>query len=160
MNADTPAAETAEFEDRLRPENLPRLALFLSGYLHEDLAVVHGSAARAAWEYAAEAEIDELGELAGEWQVLAAAARRCRSRASTSSCASVSARPGRPPRSPRSTPWPRRSNAPSPSEIGGDAAGGQAAGAAAGAGSSSTAGSHQDSPAAKARPSNEQVEAT
>lgn len=75
MTPDPPATEAADFEERLRPETLPRLALFLAGYLHEDLAVVHGSAARAAWEYAEEAEIDELGELAGDWQVLAGAAR-------------------------------------------------------------------------------------
>jgi len=75
MSPDAPTPPAAGIEDRLRPETLPRLALFLSGYLHEDLAVVHGSAAKAAWEYAGEAEIDELGELAGDWQVLAAAAR-------------------------------------------------------------------------------------
>jgi hypothetical protein len=68
-------ADLTELAERLRPETLPRLALFLSGALQRDLAVVHGSAARAAWEYAEEAELDELGALAGDWQVLAAAAR-------------------------------------------------------------------------------------
>ena len=61
--------------DRLSPEELPRLALFVAGYLHQDLAVVHGSAARAAYDYAAEAELDELEELAAEWEALRSLAR-------------------------------------------------------------------------------------
>lgn len=61
--------------DRLTPEDLPRLALFLGGYLHEDLAVAHRSAQHAAWEYVGEAELDELQELASEWDVLRSAAR-------------------------------------------------------------------------------------
>ena len=60
--------------ERLTPEELPRLAIFLAGWLHQDLAVEHGSAARAAWEYASEAELDELEELGAEWNVLRAAA--------------------------------------------------------------------------------------
>jgi len=59
--------------DRLTPEDQPRLARFFADYLHQDLSVVHGSAARAAYDYAAEAEIDELEELAAEWEVLRAA---------------------------------------------------------------------------------------
>lgn len=65
-----------DLEDRLDPLELPRLAQFLAAYLHEDLVPVHGSAARAAFQYAADAELDELAELAGEWQVLRAAAAR------------------------------------------------------------------------------------
>lgn len=61
--------------ERLTPEDLPRLALFVAGYLHEDLVPVHGSAQQAAWEYVREAELDELQELARDWQVLQAAAR-------------------------------------------------------------------------------------
>ena len=61
--------------DRLSPDELPRLALFIAGYLHQDLEVVHGSAARAAYDYAAEAELDELEELAAEWEALRSLAR-------------------------------------------------------------------------------------
>lgn len=65
-----------EVEDRLAPEELPRLAYFLGAYLHEDLALDHGSAAAAAWAYAEEAELDELEELAADWETLQVAARR------------------------------------------------------------------------------------
>lgn len=65
-----------ELEDRLDPVELPRLARFLAAYLHEDLVPVHGSAARAAFHYAADAELEELAELAGDWQVLREAALR------------------------------------------------------------------------------------
>lgn len=61
--------------ERLTPEDLPRLAIFLAGYLREDLLPEHGSAQRAAWDYVSEAELDELQELARDWQVLQAAAR-------------------------------------------------------------------------------------
>lgn len=63
-----------ELEKVLTPERLPRVAFFLDGYLHEDFAVEHGSAAGAAWAYAQEAELDELEELAAEWATLRAAA--------------------------------------------------------------------------------------
>ena len=66
--------DSATLEERLNPEELPRVAFFLAGYLHEDLEPVHGSAAKAAYTYAAEAELDELEELAAEWEVLQAAA--------------------------------------------------------------------------------------
>ena len=72
MSDDHRATEPAL--DRLTPAEQPRLALFLAEYLHQDLAVVHGSAAQAAYEYAAGAEIDDLEELAAEWAVLRAAA--------------------------------------------------------------------------------------
>lgn len=65
-----------EIEDRIAPELLPRLAFFFGAFLHEDLALEHGSAAAAAWAYAEEAELDELEELAADWDALAAAARR------------------------------------------------------------------------------------
>jgi hypothetical protein len=61
--------------DRLTPEDLPGLALFVGTYLREELATALGSAQHAAWEYAAEAELDELQELANDWQLLRVAAR-------------------------------------------------------------------------------------
>jgi len=65
-----------ELEERVAPETLPRLAVFLGAYLHEDLALEHGSAAAAAWAYAEEAELDELEELAADWDALTVAARK------------------------------------------------------------------------------------
>lgn len=67
--------DAGEFESRLTPDELPRVAFFIAGYLHEDLALEQGSAAAAAYDYSAEAELDELEELAAEWQVVCAAAR-------------------------------------------------------------------------------------
>jgi len=64
-----------EAADRIRPEALPRLALFLGGRLGGAPEGGPVSAQRAAWDYAAEAELDELEELAADWQVLQAAAR-------------------------------------------------------------------------------------
>jgi hypothetical protein len=69
-----PEIDSATLEERLNPQELPRVAFFLATYLHEDLEPVHGSAAKAAYTYAAEAELDELEELAAEWEVLQAAA--------------------------------------------------------------------------------------
>ena len=66
--------DTATLDEHLTPEELPRVAFFLATYLHEDLVPVHGSASKAAYAYVAEAEIDELEELAAEWEVLKAAA--------------------------------------------------------------------------------------
>lgn len=64
-----------ELDRALFPEALPHLAHFLGAYLHEDLVPVHGSAARAAWEFAAEAELEELEALARDWWALRLAAR-------------------------------------------------------------------------------------
>lgn len=61
--------------ERLSPDELPRLALFLADAVRDAAAGGAVSAQRAAWQYAAEAELDELQELADEWQVLRAAAR-------------------------------------------------------------------------------------
>ena len=36
--------DTATLDERLTPEELPRVAFFLATYLHEDLEPVHGSA--------------------------------------------------------------------------------------------------------------------
>jgi hypothetical protein len=68
--------EPFDLEERLAPDVLPRLAYFLGAWLHEDLALEHGSAAAAAWAYAEEAELDELEELAADWEELRAAARK------------------------------------------------------------------------------------
>lgn len=59
-----------DLADRLHPEALPSLAIFLAGPLARELERPDGSAARAAWEYVEEAELDELGELARDWEVL------------------------------------------------------------------------------------------
>jgi hypothetical protein len=67
-------ASPQELESMLTPERLPRVAFFLDGYLHQDFAAEHGSAAGAAWDYAQDAELDELEELGAEWAVVRAAA--------------------------------------------------------------------------------------
>jgi len=61
--------------EKLNALDLPRVALFLDGYLGEEAARRHGSPAGAAYDYAAGAELDELGELTEEWRVVLAAAR-------------------------------------------------------------------------------------
>jgi hypothetical protein len=61
--------------DRLLPDELPRLALFLGALVPELSDRGRLSAQQAAWRYAAEAESDELEELAEEWSVLVAAGR-------------------------------------------------------------------------------------
>jgi len=70
------APDDREIEDRLDPRDLPRLADFLAAYLHEDLVPVHGSAAAAAFHWIAEADLEEIEELAAEWQLLRSAAAR------------------------------------------------------------------------------------
>jgi len=60
--------------DRLSPEELPRLALFLAQYLDRPDGGKRPSAAEAAYTYVTEAELDELQELARDWDVLRAAA--------------------------------------------------------------------------------------
>ena len=61
--------------DRLTPEDLPRLAIFIGAYLRKGPEAGNASVQEAAWNYAAEAELDELQELADDWRVLRAAAR-------------------------------------------------------------------------------------
>lgn len=61
--------------ERLTPDDLPRLAVFIAAYLRDDSPHPLPSAHEAAWEYLAEAELDELQELARDWDVLRAAAR-------------------------------------------------------------------------------------
>jgi hypothetical protein len=60
---------------RLTPEDLPRLAIFLDSYLRADGERPSRTLHEAAWEYVAEAELDELQDLARDWEVLVAAAR-------------------------------------------------------------------------------------
>ncbi len=62
-------------EARLTPDDLPRLAVFLAGYFGEGAPRSARSAAEAAYDYAAEAELDELEELARDWDQLRAIAR-------------------------------------------------------------------------------------
>lgn len=62
--------DTLDLEDRFHPDALPSLAIFLAGPLARELERPDGSAARAAWEHVEEAEMDELGELARDWDVL------------------------------------------------------------------------------------------
>jgi len=69
VHDDRPPAE------KLNAVDLPRVALFLDGFFRGDLAREHGSPAGAAYDYAAGAELDELGELTEEWRVVLAAAR-------------------------------------------------------------------------------------
>ena len=73
MNGGAPGGREAI--DRLDPEELPRLAEFLAGYLHEDWNLDYASAAEAAWSYLLEADLEAAEALAVEWGVLAAAAR-------------------------------------------------------------------------------------
>jgi hypothetical protein len=73
MNGD--GMDGREAIDRLDPEELPHLAAFLGGYLHEDWILDYASAAEAAWSYLLEADLEAAEALAVEWGVLAAAAR-------------------------------------------------------------------------------------
>ena len=73
MSADGPMDREAV--ERLTPDELPRLAEFLAGYLHEDWNLDYGSAAEAAWDYLLEADLEAAEALAVEWGVLTAAAR-------------------------------------------------------------------------------------
>jgi len=62
--------------EKLTPEDLPRLAVFVAAFLRPDSPRPLDSAQQAAWEYVAEAELDELQELARDWDVLRSAARQ------------------------------------------------------------------------------------
>lgn len=69
------AASRAELLDRLNPEDLPSLAGFLGGYLHEDWQLGFGSAAEATYSFVGEADLDDVEELAADWAVLVEATR-------------------------------------------------------------------------------------
>lgn len=59
----------------LDAESCPALAAFAGGYLHEDLALDHGSAAEAAWAFCHDVELEEIAALAREWELLESIAR-------------------------------------------------------------------------------------
>lgn len=69
------AQARAELVDRLNPDDLPILAGFLGGYLHDDWQDEFGSAAAAVYAFIGEADLDDVEELAADWAVLAAATR-------------------------------------------------------------------------------------
>lgn len=53
-----------------QPQQFPALEAFFLGYLHEDLAVVHGDAQSAMEAFVAEADMEDLILLAREWRAL------------------------------------------------------------------------------------------
>lgn len=61
--------------DRINADDLPTLAGFLGGYLHEDWQAGFGSAAEAAYAFIGEADLDDVEELAADWAVLVEATR-------------------------------------------------------------------------------------
>lgn len=61
--------------DRLTADDLPHLAAFFSGYLHEDWQTEFASPAEAAFAFAGDADLDDVEELAAEWAVLVEATR-------------------------------------------------------------------------------------
>ena len=69
IDPDDPAARAALL-DRVNADDLPSLAVFLSGYLHEDWQLGFASAAEAAYTFVAEADLDDVEELAADWTVL------------------------------------------------------------------------------------------
>ncbi len=69
------SASRAALLDRVNPEDLPSLAAFVGGYLHEDWQLEFGSAAEAAYAFIGEADLDDVEELESDWQVLAEATR-------------------------------------------------------------------------------------
>lgn len=68
--------DPAELDALLSPEELPRVAEFLAGYLHEDWSADYDSPAEATYEYLAEADPNDVEELATEWTVVSQAAHR------------------------------------------------------------------------------------
>lgn len=69
------ASDPSQPSHGLTPDDLPRLAVFIAAFLRHDSPRPLASAQQAAWEYLAEAELDELQELARDWDLLRAAAR-------------------------------------------------------------------------------------
>ncbi len=61
--------------DRLNPEALPGLAAFLAGYLHEDWQLEFASPAEAVFAFIGAADLDDVEELAADWEALVEAAR-------------------------------------------------------------------------------------
>ena len=56
--------------ERLNADDLPQLAAFLGGYLHEDWQLGFASAAEAAYAFVGGADLDDVEELAADWTVL------------------------------------------------------------------------------------------
>lgn len=69
------AAARRELLERVNPDDLPSLAGFLGGYLHEDWQLDFNSAAAAAYAFVGEADLDDVEELAADWEVLLEATR-------------------------------------------------------------------------------------
>ena len=61
--------------DRVNADELPNLAGFLGGFLHEDWQLEFGSAAEAVYAFIGEADLDDVEELAADWEVLVEATR-------------------------------------------------------------------------------------
>ena len=68
-------SDAPALRERLNAEDLPNLATFLAGYLHDDWRRQFASAAEAAFAFAGAADLDNVEELAGEWGVLVSATR-------------------------------------------------------------------------------------
>ena len=71
----TDSAARRELLARVNADDLPSLAGFLGGYLHEDWQLDFGSAAQAAYSFIGEADLDDVEELAADWEVLVEATR-------------------------------------------------------------------------------------
>lgn len=69
------SASRAALLDRVNADDLPSLAGFVGGYLHEDWQLEFGSAAEAAYAFIGEADLDDVEELAADWSVLTEATR-------------------------------------------------------------------------------------
>ncbi|MEO8277755.1 MAG: hypothetical protein ABI639_16190 [Thermoanaerobaculia bacterium] len=61
--------------DGLNPDDLPNLAAFLAGYMHEDWQLDYSSPAAAAFAFAGDADLDDVEELSAEWTALVDASR-------------------------------------------------------------------------------------
>ena len=59
----------------MNADDLPSLAGFLGGYLHEDWQLEYGSPAAAVYSFIGEADLDDVEELAADWTVLVEATR-------------------------------------------------------------------------------------
>jgi len=69
------AESRAALLDRLNPQDLPNLAAFFAGYLHQDWQVEFASPGEAAFAFAGDADLDDVEELAADWSILVEATR-------------------------------------------------------------------------------------
>lgn len=69
------AASRAALLDHVNADDLPSLAAFVGGYLHEDWQLGFASPAAAAYAFIGEADLDDVEELAADWAVLVEATR-------------------------------------------------------------------------------------